>query len=138
MDSKEPVWFPLAGVKSGEILLNTELLAPGESPSGYIGDGQEAPLYSDDKDGKARRPTSTSVGKDGRPSIDLNSPILHVDLIKAKDLVKGDVIGKSDPYAVLKHANQEDKTPVMKNTQNPKWDHSSDFSTNPDANDGLM
>ena len=33
----EPRWFPLKGAKSGEILLNTELLAPGQSPSGLSG-----------------------------------------------------------------------------------------------------
>ena len=44
LDTQEPVWFPLKGVKSGEILLNTEMLAPGESPQGYIGDGENAPV----------------------------------------------------------------------------------------------
>ena len=47
------MWFPQKGTKSGEILLNTELLAPGESPEGYLGDGQIAPLS--DRDGKGRR-----------------------------------------------------------------------------------
>ena len=47
------------------------------------------------------------------------------------------MIGKSDPYAVLTYANQKDKTPVIKNSQNPKWDHESDF-TLADDNEKLM
>ena len=58
---------------------------------------------------------------------DYDGPVFHVDLIKAKNLMKTDMIGKSDPYAVLKYSNQKDKTPVAKNTQNPEWNHSSDF-----------
>lgn len=37
------------------------------------------------------------------------------------------MIGKSDPYAVLKYARQVDKTDTVKNSQAPQWDHSSDF-----------
>ena len=50
-----------------------------------------------------------------------------MDLIKAKNLIKADIIGKSDPYAVLKYARQVDKTDTVKNSQAPQWDHSSDF-----------
>ena len=39
-NSSVPRWFPLKGVKSGEILLNSELLAPGQRPAGYAGDGR--------------------------------------------------------------------------------------------------
>ena len=38
LDSSQPRWLPLKGAKSGEILLNTELLAPGQAPSGMAGD----------------------------------------------------------------------------------------------------
>lgn len=69
---------------------------------------------------------------------DLDSQILHVDLIRAKDLIKADIIGKSDPYAVLKYADQKDKTGVVKNTQNPKWDHAADFSMRPNETAQLM
>ena len=40
LNSSVPRWFPLKGVKSGEILMNTELLAPGQMPSGFTGDGR--------------------------------------------------------------------------------------------------
>ena len=48
--------------------------------------------------------------------------------MKGKNLIKADMIGKSDPYAVLKFGNQKDKTPVVKNSQNPEWNHRSNFA----------
>ena len=138
LGSNEPVWFPLAGVKSGQILLNTELLAPGQSPSGYVGDGQDADLAGRGGDGSSRKPSSLAGGKKSGNLGDFDGPVLHVDLIRAKDLIKTDMIGKSDPYAVLKYSDQQDKTPVVKNTQNPKWDHSSDFAADFNNPEKLM
>ena len=140
--SNNPAWFPLKGVKSGEILLNSEFLAPGQSPSGYIRDGQYDPVRDDSPE--SSRPGSKKSGNlgglRGKKSGNLGDqggPIFHVDLIKAKNLIKTDMIGKSDPYAVLKYGNQKDKTKVAKNTQNPQWDHSSDFDLE-DNNQKLM
>ena len=129
----------MKGVKSGEILLNSEFLAPGQSPSGYIGDGQYDPVGDDSAEsGRPGSKKSGSLGglggkKSGNLG-DADGPVLHVDLIKAKDLIKTDMIGKSDPYAVLKYGNQKDKTKVAKNTQNPQWNHSTDFDL--DVGDG--
>jgi Ca2+-dependent lipid-binding protein len=58
---------------------------------------------------------------------------LHVDLIKAKNLVKADMMGKSDPYAVLKFGKQKEKTNTIRNTLEPQWDFSTDFQV-PDGN----
>ena len=69
---------------------------------------------------------------------DNDGPILHVDLIKAKNLIKSDLIGKSDPYAVLKYGDQQDKTKVVKNSLNPQWDHVSDFGLDHGDNTLLM
>ena len=137
LNSDSPQWFPLKGVKSGEILLNSEFLAPGQSPVGYIRDGQYDPVGDDSTE--SGRPGSKKSGnlgglgekKSGNHG-DQDRPVLHVDLIKAKDLMKTDMIGKSDPYAVLKYGNQKDKTKVAKNTQNPQWNHSSDFALDDD------
>ena len=41
---EEAKWFPLKGVKSGEILLNCDILAPGQSPYGLGADGQLRPV----------------------------------------------------------------------------------------------
>ena len=115
--------------------MNADILPPGTLPPGYLGDAQGHPT----KDNKGHpSEDDTLAGKHGRPSTsggkksvnlgDHDGPILHVDLVKAKNLIKSDMIGKSDPYAVLKYADQMDKTPVVKNTQNPQWDHSSNFA----------
>ena len=40
--------------------------------------------------------------------------ILAIKLIKGKELVKADMIGKSDPYAVIKHGSQKYTTKVKK------------------------
>ena len=43
--------------------------------------------------------------------------IMAIKLLKAKELVKSDMIGKSDPYAVLKYGQQVVKTSTVNNTQ---------------------
>ena len=43
-DGEEAKWFPLKGVKSGEILLNADILAPGQSPYALGADGQQKPV----------------------------------------------------------------------------------------------
>ena len=40
----EAKWFPLKGVKSGEILMNADILAPGQSPYASATDGQRRPI----------------------------------------------------------------------------------------------
>ena len=116
-------------------MLNADILPPGTLPPGFMSDpqghptkdSQKHPASDDDLAGRHGRP-SISGGKKSGNLGDHDGPILHVDLVKAKNLIKSDMIGKSDPYAVLKYADQMDKTPVVKNTQNPQWDHSSDFA----------
>ena len=39
--------------------------------------------------------------------------ILAIKLIKGKELMKADLIGKSDPYAVIKHGSQKYTTKVI-------------------------
>ena len=139
LDSNEPKWFPLKGVKSGEILLNSEFLAPGQSPTGYIGDGQYDPVGDDSfESGRPGSKKSGNLGGKSGKLGDKDGPVLHVDLIKAKDLIKTDMIGKSDPYAVLKYGDQKDKTKIAKNTQNPNWNHRSEFDLDVGDNENLM
>ena len=131
-----PLWIPLQGAKSGEILLNTDILDPGQSPE-LIGDSEDAPVAAFDKDGllqnpnskdgKSRRPGSVSGGKKSGALGDYDGPILHVNLCKGRNLIKPDMICKSDPYAKLTYDDQQDKTSVYRNTQNPEWNHKSEF-----------
>ena len=99
-------------------------------------------LLGDDGDpGSARGPGRKSGSLAGGPTAGLGDEddlVFHVDLIKAKDLIKTDMIGKSDPYAVLKCGKQTDKTKVVNNSQNPQWDHSSNFDVTPNVRPNLM
>jgi hypothetical protein len=63
---------------------------------------------------------------------------LLVDLVKARNLVKADIIGKSDPYAVLTFGKQKDKTNTIKNTLEPQWDHHSEFNIPDGSADRLL
>ena len=48
---------------------------------------------------------------------------VKLNLIKTKDLIKADLIGKSDPYAIIKYEKQLQKTKTIKNTLEPQWNH---------------
>ncbi len=118
--------------------MNTEILASGQSPSVNAKNSRDTNLANRSGDDEFRKPSSITDGKKSGNFENFDVPVLHVDLIRAKDLINSDAIGKSDPYAVLKFCNQQDKTPVVKNTQNPKWDHSSDFSADFNSSEKLM
>ncbi|GFR28457.1 extended synaptotagmin-2 [Trichonephila clavata] len=51
--------------------------------------------------------------------------VLRLNIVEARELVKADVgvlgMGKSDPYCIISVGIQEFRTPVVKNTINPKW-----------------
>lgn len=145
LDSSEPRWFPLQGVKSGEILLNTEFLADGQAPVEAIGPIEDIEYGPEDDSIKSGHLIDKKPSYSGKPSGkksgnlgEHDGPVLHIDLIKAKDLIKTDIIGKSDPYAVLKYRNQKDKTNVVKNSQNPQWNHSTDFDLDEENDSVLM
>ena len=60
--------------------------------------------------------------------------ILAVKLIRAKELIKGDLVGKSDPYAVIRHGSQKYTTKVVKNSHEPEWNYEAQV-TIPDQGD---
>ena len=125
LNSPEDNWYPLAGVKSGQVLLSSDFL-PG---AGLAADGVPRKSSSDlsaDKKNKKK----PSVGANGS----LPEGVVHLELVKAKDLDDGDKKSKSDPYAVLKFGKQKAKTNTIKNTQNPQWNFSTDFNV-PDGKD---
>merc|ERR1719402_915793 len=94
--------------------------------------GEPLPTSQDRPDSRSgKKSASLAPGGAGGDAAD-DAPALVVDLIRGKNLIKSDLIGKSDPYAVLKFGKQKDKTNVAKNTQNPEWNHRSKFGMGPD------
>ncbi len=81
--------------------------------------------------GDTRSPTHS------KPLKDLEGMLL-VDLIKARNLTKADMIGKSDPYAILKLGKQKEKTNTIKNTLEPQWDHHAEFTVPDGDSDTLL
>src|SRR6267154_1565575 len=53
--------------------------------------------------------------------------VVRIELIEARNLIKADFgflgMGKSDPYVIISVGAQEFKSPVIKNTINPKWQY---------------
>merc|ERR1712223_992456 len=47
--------------------------------------------------------------------------LLKVIIFEASNLYKSDVIGKSDPYVIVKFQNQEYRSKTVDNTLNPEW-----------------
>merc|ERR1719431_1449079 len=50
-----------------------------------------------------------------------------VTVVSARDLIKADRIGNSDPYAVLVYGKQMSKTDIVRNNQNPTWNFEAEF-----------
>ncbi|KAG5179390.1 hypothetical protein JKP88DRAFT_264267 [Tribonema minus] len=53
--------------------------------------------------------------------------VLQLHIIGANKLKKADIVGKSDPYVVVKLGEEEVKTKVMNNTLDPRWDQQFDL-----------
>ena len=60
-----------------------------------------------------------------------------LNIIRAKDLIKMYLVKKSDPYAVMKHGNQQNKISVVKNCWNTERNYEVDIEI-PDGNDRIL
>ena len=123
MDGQRGQWFPLDGATSGEILLSANFFDDlGRSPEEVLKD-----LLKNDNERKKSGKPLNRAGSVGGSGLGPDDGVAKINIIKAKDLVKSDLIGKSDPYAVIKYGTQKDKTPVVKNSQNPEWNHTTEL-----------
>jgi Ca2+-dependent lipid-binding protein len=109
---------------------------PGSPFDLVAGHGGKPLQKSSDLGGEAGLTGAKDYLKSG-PSADFEGK-LHVDLIKAKNLMKTDITGKSDPYAVLRFGKQKEKTNTIKNTLEPQWDFSTDFKVPDGTADKLL
>ena len=56
--------------------------------------------------------------------MELQPTTVTIDVISASNLPNEDIIGKSDPYAVLTCGDWTSKTKVIDNNLNPEWNES--------------
>ena len=133
MDGQEGSWFPLADSKNGEVLLMTDFVDSNGNDSRGNPSALVNPMSQDRLvDGNSGKPGT------GQPWLDnLQDGRARVNLVKAKDLIKTDIVGKSDPYALIRHGSQEYKTPTVKNSQDPQWDAEVEFDI-PDGEDSKI
>ena len=54
---------------------------------------------------------------------------------KATNIEKKGLVGKADPYVVVKYANQNEKSPTVNNDHNPVWHFTSSFKMDPSDNE---
>jgi len=118
-DPLDSVWFPLSGVKSGQVQVSAEYV-PTEDQYRAM-----SPLRDSGALGAPRAAKSPFDEKLGT---------IKLDLLMAKDLIKTDLVGKSDPYAIISHGNQKYKSDIKKNTQNPEWNIECEIEV-PDGHD---
>jgi Ca2+-dependent lipid-binding protein len=81
---------------------------------------------------------SKPVSKSSKSPLEDFEGELAVALIRARNLIKTDLVGKSDPYAVLKFGKQKDKTNVIKNTLDPQWDFHTNFKLPEGDTDSIL
>ena len=107
-------WIPLEGVKFGELKKSADL---------------------DNKRLQGSKPMQKSASKDnfGTNEADIPYGNLHLEINQAKDLVKEDIMGKSDPYAVVTYSDDKVKTKTVKNNQNPEWGFETDIPIDPNG-----
>lgn len=80
---------------------------------------------------KAERMYSSDYEKE--PQIIVTSPetfepgIIQVVVHRAADLINQEIMGKSDPYVMLKFRGQEFRSKTVRNTINPEWNFSTDL-----------
>merc|ERR1719369_2345036 len=54
---------------------------------------------------------------------------------KANNVEKKGMMGKADPYVVLKYANQKEQSPTVNNDQNPVWNFTALFDIDKPENE---
>ena len=125
-----PGWYPLKGAKSGEVLMAADF----EPFNSRMSSPEPYSNLSDSKSGsRAGDRDQPRVSVSSQPYVD--EGVLHVDVVAARDLVKSDIMGKSDPYAIVGLGDNKHRSSTAKNTQNPEWNFGVDFpidSTNID------
>ena len=131
MNGYEGKWFPLKGVKSGQLLLSAEFRdSLGRGAGDVLADLQISDnldnhdnIYGRKKSANAlgvegdigQRPKTKNKGSSISPKIireDLPESKAVMNLFEPKNLIKYDLIEKSDPYATHTYRSQKHNKPA--------------------------
>merc|ERR1711874_419795 len=132
--SLKDAWIPLSGVKSGELKVSADFdpSDPNNVPKSVKGSPDGSRMH-----GSKPMQKTPSTQNFGTNEDEIPYGNLHLEINQAKDLVKGDMMGKSDPYAVVTYGDDKVKTKTIKNNQNPQWGFETDIPINPNGPSSL-
>ena len=140
-------WIPLSGVKSGQIQVSADFVPYDETSSRKPSKSGGKLIPEPERDGMRNRGGSPGSPEDDgfgsapnqrKASDNKQAPgLIHLNIVQAKDLIKADIIGKSDPYAVLTYGDEQIKTNTIKNNLNPEWNFEADIPYNPNYSDTI-
>ena len=116
----------LENCKRGQLCISFETPATLDRETNEIG-SQERNILMDDSHMKPANLDSKS---------DLLAEV-HLVIHKAVDLENKGFIGKSDPYVLVKYADQEFKSQTVNNSQNPEWDFAVDIRVNQESTEKI-
>merc|ERR1712130_207091 len=132
--NKEEQWIPLEGCKSGTISVSFNFTEHEEESSDQVeevtvvktestsnkaaAESQEADIC----DVEAHQDSEASDEKENSPM----SGVLEVKVTEAKELENKAMLGKSDPYVIIKYDNNKFQSKTVNSSLAPKWD----FTTN--------
>merc|ERR1712013_290137 len=124
-------WVPLSGVKSGEVLVDTNFVPNDDMDmtrrmSGH-GKGKQNAGDPNAKGLAALKKRGSNDDMHGDDLDEIPEGNVHVNLVKAKNLMK------SDPYAVVSFDDEKIKTKTVKNNQNPEWNFDLDIPIDADG-----
>ena len=70
---------------------------------------------------------AVSVRPPEKDKEELEPGMIQIVVHKAADLVNQEIMGKSDPYVIIKFRGQEFRSHTVRNTINPEWNFSTDL-----------
>merc|ERR1711911_446001 len=107
--------------KSGKLYVSAaagDLVLPAPVAVAVQPAASEEPAQEKPKDAKQAATVVAAV-----PAVETEEPErLQLIVHRGSDLVKTDIIGKSDPYVVVQYQDKKFKSKTVKNTQEPVWD----------------
>ena len=148
--SLSDIWVPLDNVKSGQLQISADfepdeysrkgsLVQPGSRSDKPSRNGGATPALKQPDNNEGFEYDHGSLGdpRYNKNKSDVNDDKLgtiKLDLLCAKDLSDTDMIGKSDPYAIISYGTQKYKTEIKNNTLNPQWNIQCDIQV-PEGNE---